>query len=143
MGNKLSDKEILTQLPAARRRGAKEAREGLLGLSVSYDKATRRFLLELSNGALLGVPVASLAALAKATPRQLSRVELTPAGGALHFEELDADFSVPGIVLATLGRQVLAKAFAGVGGSAISDAKAIAARANGAKGGRPRKQAAR
>ncbi len=140
MASKLTNAEILAQIPAARERGEGRRQAGLLAKSATYDRTSRRFLLELTNGALLGVPVASLPALHNATPKELSEVELTPAGGGLHFGALDVDISVPGIVLATIGKQIVARAFAGAGGSAKSHAKSAAARANGAKGGRPRKQ---
>lgn len=139
MAGRLSDADIIAQIPAARDRGERRRRAGLLAKSVTYDRRSARLLLELTNGALLGVPTASLAQLARATPSQLADVQLTPSGGALHFEALDADFSIPGLVLATIGSRLIAKAFAGSGGSVTSEAKTRAARLNGAKGGRPRR----
>lgn len=140
MANRLSEDEILAQIPAARAHAERKRTAGLFAISVKFDKQTSRFLLELTNGALLGVPVSALPELSRAKPNQLAEVELTPSGGALHFEDFDADFSVPGIVLATIGKKLVAKAFAGVGGSATSEAKSAAARLNGTKGGRPRKR---
>jgi hypothetical protein len=57
-------------------------------------------------------------------------------GFGLHWETLDVDFSVAGLVNGIFGT---AKWMAARAGRAISPAKAAAARANGAKGGRPRK----
>ena len=56
----------------------------------------------------------------------------------LHWEKLDVDFSVPGLVAGIFGT---ARWMAARAGRASSPAKAAAARANGAKGGRPRKAA--
>jgi hypothetical protein len=54
----------------------------------------------------------------------------------LHWEALNIDLSLPGLMSGLFGaRSYLAK----VAGSSTSAAKAAAARANGAKGGRPRK----
>ena len=137
------DAGMLAQISVARARGEAQRRTGMLAHSVKYDRRTRRFLLELTNGALLGVPICVVPSLADATPAQLSTVELSGAGGALRIEELDADVSVPGMILATIGKELVAKTFAHAGGSATSKAKSTAARLNGAKGGRPRKRGAK
>lgn len=59
-------------------------------------------------------------------------------GYGLHWESLDVDFTVPGLLAGMFGTQSW---MARQGGQARSDAKAAAARANGRKGGRPKKQA--
>lgn len=137
------DAELLAQISVARARGEAERRNGMLAHSVKYDRRTRRFLLELTNGALLGVPICVVPSLSNATPAQLSTVKLEGAGGGLRIEELDADVSVPGMILATIGKELVAQTFGHVGGSATSKAKASAARLNGGKGGRPRKSGVR
>jgi hypothetical protein len=103
---------------------------------VSYDRRSGRLVLELTNGYQLRIPVSSLPDLADATQAQLAAVELGPEGHSLWFEELDADYSVPGLVL-SLGMREAGRR----GGSVTSEAKAEAARKNGARGGRPRKTA--
>jgi hypothetical protein len=95
--------------------------------------------MELSNGYLFGFPVSSIPELSKATARQLAEVQLFPEGDVLHWEELDADLSVPGLLLSSLGRKEKLSELARIAGRAKSPAKSAAARANGAKGGRPRK----
>lgn len=134
MAKQLSTFGILAQLPAARRRAAQERKDGLRATSVRYDRKEARLVLNLSNGFLLGVPIAALKHIASATPAQLSTVELSHGGGALRIDALDADYSVPGLVFSMTAREVGRK-----GGRARSAAKARASRANGAKGGRPRR----
>jgi hypothetical protein len=56
--------------------------------------------VELSDGRTLGVPLAWFPRLLQATPAQRERVELSRVG--LHWEELDEDISVAGL-LAGLG----------------------------------------
>ena len=73
------------------------------------------------------------------TPDQFAEVEVIAGGYGLHWESLDADFTVPGLLNDIFGT---AKWMAQQAGQAKSPAKAAAARANGAKGGRPRKAAA-
>jgi len=70
-------------------------------------------------------------------------VEVSPGGSGLHWEALDIDLSVPGPLLSSLGRAQQRSELARLAGRTTSRLKAAAARANGAKGGRPRKAARR
>ena len=133
MTKRLSATDILAQLPAARRRAARERQDGLRALSVRYDRKAARIVLELTNGFSCGVPVAALKHLVEATPAQLATVGLSPEGGALRIDALDADYSVAGLVSSMTARELGRR-----GGRARSAAKAQASRTNGAKGGRPR-----
>ena len=137
MARRLTDAEILARIPAARARAAATSAAGLHATSARYDRRGHRILLELTNGYLLGIPVQTLPHLAGATRAQLADVELSPHGAGLHFPAVDADYSVPGLVLAMTAREIGRR-----GGRAKSAAKAESARANGARGGRPRKTAA-
>jgi hypothetical protein len=58
----------------------------------------------------------------------------------LHFPELDADLYVPALLDGLFGsRRWIAAQNGRAGGKVQSEAKAQAARSNGARGGRPRK----
>jgi hypothetical protein len=135
--------EILAQIPAARAREARERSAGRRATPARYDRSSGRIVLELSNGYLFGFPAKSSPYLAKATTKQLAAVELSPSGGGLHWEDLDVDLSVPGLLLSALGRAEQLTELARIAGRSTSTAKAAAARANGALGGRPRKVARR
>jgi hypothetical protein len=130
---KTTKAEIVRQVAAARAHEARERRAGRRAVAVHYDVRTGRVMLELSSGFLFGFPARAIPALARATPEELAAVQLSPGGGALHWEGLDADLSIPGVLLASVER------LARLAGRTRSAAKAAAARANGAKGGRPRK----
>ena len=97
---------ILRQIPAARARATAERKAGLHATSVRYDRKTARFVLELTNGYELGIPVTTLPALRRATPAQLAAVEMSVTGSAIRIPALDADYSVPGLVLALTAREV-------------------------------------
>ena len=62
-------------------------------------------------------------------------------GYGLHWEKLDADLSIPALIVGIFGSKAWMQELARRGGASTSPAKAAAARANGAKGGRPRKSA--
>jgi len=134
---------ILAQLPAARARETRDRQTGRRAVSAKYDPRTGRIMMELTNGFVFGFPAKAIPALVHATPDQLAAVMLSPGGSALHWEELDADLSVPGLLLSSIDRSEQVVELARAAGRARSPAKAAAARANGAKGGRPRKAAGR
>ena len=130
---------ILRQLPAARAHEAGQRRTGRRAVSVHYDAQADRVMMELTNGFVFGFPPRAIPALAHASSAALAAVRLSPGGGALHWEELDADLSVPGLLLASVDRPARLRELARLAGRTRSAAKAAAARTNGAKGGRPRK----
>jgi hypothetical protein len=137
MANRPTEAEILAQIPAARAGERAEREAGLRATAARYDRKTSRFVLELTNGYVLGVPVSTLPALRDATNTQLAAVELNATGSSIRIPALDADYSVPGLVLSLTAREVGRR-----GGQVRSEAKSLAAKINGAKGGRPRKRLA-
>ena len=138
---RLTDVEIVAQIPAARAREARERKQGLRAISARYDRAARRVVLELTNGYLFAFPVSAVRALNGAAPMQLAAVEIDPSGGALRWDNLDVDLSVPGLLFSALGVEEKLRHLASLAGRVRTDAKARAARANGLKGGRPTKRA--
>ena len=138
---RLTDAEIVAQIPAARAREARERRQGLRAISAKYDRVARRVVLELTNGYLFAFPVGAIRALDGATPAQLATVDLDPSGGALRWDSLDVDASVPGLLFSAVGVEERLRHLASLAGRISTDAKARAARANGLKGGRPTKRA--
>ncbi|MBW3655163.1 MAG: DUF2442 domain-containing protein, partial [Gemmatimonadetes bacterium] len=107
--------------------------------SAYYDPATRRIVVELKLGSAIAFPTSLYPELDRLTPEQLATMEIAPNGEALLWEEYDIGYEVAGIVVDILGDSML-RAFASRGGSSTSERKAAAARANGRKGGRPRKK---
>lgn len=126
------------QIDAAIARGREKLKSEPRAASARYDEKAERIIVELTNGATFAFPPRLVQGLEGATAQQLAEVEVLGAGFGLHWEELDVDFSVPGLVAGIFGT---ARWMAARAGRATSPAKAAAARANGAKGGRPRKAA--
>jgi len=104
---------------------------------VRYDKRHKRMYVDLTNGCTFTFPPHLAQGLEAATDEQLSNVEILGAGYGLHWEALDVDFSIPGLLAGIFGTRAY---MARRAGQTTSPAKAAAARENGRKGGRPRKQ---
>jgi hypothetical protein len=126
-----SDAEFDAALERGRVARATEPRAA----SARYDRSAGRVVVELTNGCVFAFPPRLAQGLENATDDQLKQVEILGAGYGLHWEELDADLSVPGLLAGLFGTEAY---MARRAGQATSPAKAAAARANGAKGGRPR-----
>ena len=107
-----------------------------------YETTTGRLIIDLVNGCGYAFPAALVQDLQGASDDALSGVEVDGLGFNLHFPALDANLYVPALVSGIFGtRAWMARELARAGGRKTSTAKALAARANGAKGGRPRKTA--
>ena len=97
------------------------------------------FILKLSDGRRHVIPREKLQGMQSATTKQLARVEILGGGTGLHWPDLDADFYVPGLLRGVYGTKKWMAEIGRSGGSVKSTAKKKAARANGLKGGRPRR----
>src|SRR5262249_58574025 len=106
-----------------------------------YDRRSNRIIVDLRNGARFLFPPELAKGLAGASARDLANIVITPSGEGLRWPSLDADFSLPGLMMGMFGNKLWMTEFARRGGSARSEAKAASSRANGRKGGRPRKKA--
>lgn len=131
---KLTDAEIDAALERGRIAQAAEPRAA----AARYDRQLGRVIVDLVNGCTFAFPPRMAQGLENATDDQLAEVELLGRGYGLHWEALDVDLTVPGLLAGLFGtRSYMARR----AGQVTSPAKAAAARANGAKGGRPRKTA--
>jgi hypothetical protein len=72
-------------------------------------------------------------------PAEMAGLRISPAGYGIKLDEHDIDISVHGLIAALATPGDAAASLGKLGGAARSDAKRVSARANGAKGGRPRK----
>jgi len=104
---------------------------------VSYDAGRGLVLVEMTSGFAFGFAPERAAGLAGASAKQLSTVRISPSGDGLHWDELDAHVSLGGLIAEALNLREWAPRLMG---RIKTEAKAKAARENGAKGGRPRKR---
>jgi Protein of unknown function (DUF2442) len=113
---------------------------GPSALQADYRSDDGRLVIALSNGVSVAIPARDIQGLEHASDEALSVIELTPLGDGLHFPAIDADLYVPALLADVIGsRTFMAKRLGRAGGASRSAVKAEAARANGARGGRPRK----
>lgn len=107
-----------------------------------YDRKSGRVVLELTNGCSYAFPAALVQDLQKASADELADLRVDGYGFNLNFPALDVDLYIPALVSGIFGtRAWMARELARIAGRKTSAAKASATRANGAKGGRPRKVA--
>ena len=137
-----TDPQLEAQFDVAEARGQDLMTTAVRAAEARYDHATGRVTLELTNGCAYAFPAQLVQDLNGATDDQLADVEVDGMGFNLHWPALDADLYVPALVSGLFGtRDWMTRELARHAGQATSPAKAAAARANGAKGGRPRKTA--
>ncbi|HYW08755.1 MAG TPA: DUF2442 domain-containing protein [Longimicrobium sp.] len=138
----LGGAELDRQISEATERGRAEDASQPRARSARYDEESGRVVIELTNGCLFAFPAELAQGLRGAAPELLARVEVDPGGAGLHWEELDADLGVAGLVAGVFGSRAWMRESARRMGSATSERKRAASRANGARGGRPRSDAA-
>jgi hypothetical protein len=124
------------KIDAAIGRGKAVSETAPRAATARYDRQRGRVIVELTSGCAFAFPPRLAQGLERATEEQLEQVEILGRGYGLHWEALDADLSVPGLLAGIFGTRSYMAARAG---KVSSPAKSAAARRNGAKGGRPRK----
>ena len=134
--------EISDEEWAAAEAQGQELRAQGHAVAARYDRDTSRVVVSLHNGVELSFPAAIAQPLAHASPEDLEEIEVEPDGLALFWPRLDDGLTVPGLLAGSFGtRAWMASLLGRAGGQVSTPAKAAAARANGRKGGRPRRSA--
>lgn len=117
-----------------------ETRAAGHAVSARYDRRRSRVVVALNTGVELTFPTQLAEGLADASPDNLADIEISPAGLGLHWPKLDADLYVPALLQGVFGsKKWMARQLGAEGGRARTAVKIAASRANGRKGGRPRK----
>jgi hypothetical protein len=131
-------KEINANFGRASRAGRRAAKTEPRAARAAYDARNDALRIELTNGASISIPVKLIPGLKGVAPSEVRTVEVLGRGGGLHWERLDLDLSVPGLVSSVFAGPEWMAELGRVGGLRSSAAKTAAARSNGRKGGRPR-----
>lgn len=132
-----TEAEVRRAVEAGRERRAQERRAA----SVRYDHQRDAIWIELTDGAGLRLPRAMLEEFRDVPPGDMAGLRVSPAGYAIKLDLHDIGVSVHGLVAALATPGDMAASLGRIGGAATSERKRETARANGTKGGRPRKAA--
>lgn len=124
----------------AREAGRLQAQDPSSVTGARYNERRAAVELSFAGGGMMTVPRELIPGLEGASGSVLGLVSVSPAGDAISWRALDIDVYVPGLVERAFGRRLFAAATGRKGGRRTSRAKAVAAKVNGAKGGRPRKR---
>ena len=148
----ITEKELERMFAEADRRGKEALKSEIQARHAYYDQATHRLVLELKNGATHSVPCHLLQGLRNADPADIAAVELGPRGASLHWERLNWDFTVGGLVRGIFGtkrwmaelarRRKPGKTTAKVAKKPASNRQGAAAPASAAPNGKRRREAA-
>ena len=130
------------QIEAARSRARQFQVDDRRAVKVMYEKKPDLVTLHLDDGVRISFPRRSLEGLQDASAAQLAKVEILGRGTGIHWPLLDVDHCVPGLLNYMFGTSRWMAELGRRGGSATSDNKAAASRANGKKGGRPKRRVA-
>ncbi len=99
----IDDEQFLEQYQRAVEAGNQADATEPRAAAAHYDAANHLIVIRLRSGALFSFPPDIAQGLAGASEEDLAAVEITPSGAGLHWEKLDADFSVPGLLSGCFG----------------------------------------
>ena len=109
-------------------------------VAATYDAGDDLITIRFADGVELRVPRRLVQGLQHATPEQLRRIEIEGPGTGVIWPALGVAHYVPGLVAGLFGTRRWMAEIGRRGGKRRTKAKALAARTNGAKGGRPRRR---
>jgi hypothetical protein len=132
------EKELRSNFARATRAGHRPANTEPRATRVRYRALKDALRIELTNGAVMTLPVKLIPSLKGARPKDIRAVEILGRGSGLHWESLDLDMSVPALVSSVFPGTAWLAELGRAGGRRTSAAKTAAARRNGRGGGRPR-----
>ena len=125
---------------AALARG-KEALAIPYAVHAHFDAVHKMLSIGYTNGLSITFDVRQNSILASHADADLCDPYVTPGGDGLLFDRAGLSFALPSVVAAALPADLARRKVAAVLGTVRSNKKAESSRANGAKGGRPRKSA--
>lgn len=132
----MTEEEFARQNEAATRAARRADQVEPRAERVSFDAERGLVLAELRSGFAFGFAPERVQGLGSESEEQLSAARISPSGDGLHWDALDVHLSLTGLMADALNLREWAPRYMGAIRSA---AKAKAARANGSRGGRPRK----
>ena len=133
-----TEAELESAIKAGRRRRDHERRAA----SVRYDMKKDVIRIDLTDGVVVSLPRKMVEEFRSVPAEDMNELRISPAGYGIRLDTHDINISVHGLIAALVRPADMAASLGRLGGAARSDKKIESARANGAKGGRPKKESA-
>ena len=95
--------DLSNRIGDAERRGAEMLETEPRAKTARFDAASSRIVVDLSNGCSFAFPAYLAQGLEDASPDALAEVEVLGQGYGLHWEKLDVDLSIPGLLAGLFG----------------------------------------
>lgn len=134
----MDEDKIVNQIEKAREAWTEATSLEPQAKTAYYDADKNLVVITLTSGAEFLFPPELIEGLGNVSEAELKDVHLSGSGRSIHWESLDADFSIVGLVSGILGTKRWMSELGKQGGKKVSDKKALAAKQNGKKGGRPK-----
>ncbi len=130
---RMSDEEFERQFAEATKRGRERLKLEPRARRAYYDREHNRIVVEMDSGCTFMFPTELAQGLQGASEEDLAAVKVMPPGFDLHWDALDVQFTVAGLMAGVFGtHKWMAELERKVGG-ANSKAKRAAVRENGTK----------
>ena len=133
-----TEAELDRAIKAGRRRRGAERRAA----RVHYDVKKDLIQIDLTDGVAVSLPRKMVKEFRSVPPEDMKKLRISPVGYGIKLDAHDINISVHGLIAALVRPADMAASLGRLGGAAKSDKKIESARANGAKGGRPKKVSA-
>jgi hypothetical protein len=91
-------KTLRSELREATRRGEDTLRTEPPAATVTFNEKEGQIVIQLTTGGVLRFPISHFEELRNASPEEIAKVTLTPLGTGLHWDDLDAHYSVAGLI---------------------------------------------
>ena len=101
--NLISEEELDAQIVNAKAAAQETDAKELRATSVRFDRSLGLIIISLKNGAFFSFPPTLVEGLEKASLEDIDDVWLDASGSSVHWDRLDADFNIAGLVAGIFG----------------------------------------
>lgn len=134
-----TDEEIAQQIESGKAQYENYIKDKPTGTSYHFDPQSRIISIRMNDGSRIDFSAQKIRELQQATSEQIEQGYITAAGDAIHWDHLQAHYTIAGLAAEIFGTRQWMRELGRKGGRTVSQAKAIASRKNGLRGGRPRR----
>src|SRR6266542_3745096 len=99
----MAGKVTEAQVRDANARGRQRVANTPLATAARFNARMHKIVVELDNDCEFAFPPEAAQGLSEGTQKQLSQIEISPSGLALHWPLLDADLYVPSLIQGIFG----------------------------------------